>query len=135
MTDEFIRESHPTINRSDPSTLASLPPVICLPLGRLLDLAQIHHFDFFSLDVEGGELEVLKSLDFRTFHADVICVEAATIVNIAGFEEKNSAVTALLVANGYTFDGAVGRNNWYSKKRPAPANIRIPKRRRATVTE
>jgi hypothetical protein len=34
------------------------------------------NIDFFSLDVEGHELQVLKGLDFELFNIDVICLES-----------------------------------------------------------
>lgn len=50
-------------------------PVICYKLNAVLDAYDIHHVDILSLDVEGGELGILKSIDFDRFSIDVICVE------------------------------------------------------------
>lgn len=49
--------------------------VMCYPLDDLLKMHQLHHVDLLSLDTEGGELEILKSIDFRQTQIDVIIVE------------------------------------------------------------
>lgn len=55
--------------------LAEAPIVPCVPLGKLLNRFQIQHVDLFSLDVEGSELSVLKTIDFSVFTASVIIME------------------------------------------------------------
>ena len=37
--------------------------------------AELHHVDFFSLDVEGAELETLETLDFKNHPTFVVLVE------------------------------------------------------------
>lgn len=49
--------------------------VPCFCLGDLLDEEGITHVDFLSLDTEGSELAILKSIDFDRFSIDVIAVE------------------------------------------------------------
>ncbi len=44
-------------------------------LNMILDQFGITHIDFLSLDTEGSELEILKSIDFSRFTFDVITVE------------------------------------------------------------
>jgi FkbM family methyltransferase len=45
------------------------------PLSAWLSMNGIFHINFFSLDVEGAELSVLKTVDFARFVFDVITVE------------------------------------------------------------
>lgn len=47
----------------------------CVRLDDVLERYGITHVDFLSLDVEGHELEVLKSIDFSKVTIDVITVE------------------------------------------------------------
>ena len=47
----------------------------CLPLLSTPGHFNITHIDFFSLDVEGAELEVLKTLDLSAVHISVLVVE------------------------------------------------------------
>src|SRR5687768_16451224 len=49
--------------------------VSCAPLSRYLALLGVKHIDFFSLDVEGGEFEVLRTIDFGAVQIDVFLIE------------------------------------------------------------
>lgn len=49
--------------------------VRCYNLNQILRQARLTHINLLSLDTEGGELEILKSLDFSKIHIDVITVE------------------------------------------------------------
>ncbi len=44
-------------------------------LGSILSRHKFFNIDFFNIDIEGHELEVLKSLDFKKYKIKVICVE------------------------------------------------------------
>lgn len=54
---------------------ASLSEVPCLRLGDILDELKVEKVDFFSLDTEGYELEVLKGLNLAKHHPRFILVE------------------------------------------------------------
>jgi len=49
--------------------------VNCYLLNEILENQGISHVHFLSLDTEGGEFEILASLDFSRFQIDVITVE------------------------------------------------------------
>ena len=49
--------------------------ITCLPLATVLQMFDLTHIDFFSLDVEGAELAVLQTLDFSIVHINVIVIE------------------------------------------------------------
>lgn len=68
----------------------------------------MHHINFFSLDVENAELEVLKTLDFSLVRFDVIVVEADGSSAV-----KDEAVRQLLTDNDYHYHGHVIRNDWF----------------------
>lgn len=55
--------------------VAGAPVVPCVKLGRLLQRFGVRHVDLFSLDVEGAELSVLKTIDFSAFTASVLMME------------------------------------------------------------
>lgn len=70
----------------------------------LLDSVNAPRFiEYFSLDTEGSEYEILKTFDFSKYKFGVIHVEH-------NFEEpKRSQIRALLTSNGYKF---LSKNNW-----------------------
>jgi len=62
-------------------------------LTTLLDEANIETFDFLSVDAEGHDLEVLRSLDFSRFHPQLIIVEVGT---------SRDSLIAFLSKQGYS---------------------------------
>ena len=54
---------------------ASHIPVRCNPLAHMLDRVGRKHVDFWSLDVEGHELPVLKGVNWEEITVDVLVVE------------------------------------------------------------
>jgi hypothetical protein len=66
-------------------------PVGCGPMQPILDVTGMLDVDLFSLDVEGGELEVLKTIDFSRTNIDMLMVE------LDGYNpEKDETVRRLL---------------------------------------
>jgi FkbM family methyltransferase len=49
--------------------------VDCLPIADILDQYGIRHIDYLSMDTEGGELEILKSIDYNKYEIVLIDVE------------------------------------------------------------
>jgi FkbM family methyltransferase len=101
---------------SDPKTWSALPTLPCLPLQTVLDIFGITHIDFFVLDVEGAELEVLKSLDMGPggrLRVDVFTVEAESRDAVS--DKRIADIVKLFEKNGYVIDGQVGRNMWVSR--------------------
>lgn len=78
--------------------------VKCRPLSQMLEENGIDRINFFSLDVEGSELEVLKTLDWDKVKVDVLMVEAEFIHTargqIDGLGEKIKAVRELVTTKG-----------------------------------
>ena len=52
-----------------------LRTVQCYKLCDLLEKYDMHHIDYLSIDTEGGELDILKTIDYSKFDIDVITVE------------------------------------------------------------
>lgn len=102
MSPEFIAQWHPTVKIED------LPVVHCAPLSAVLAREGMHHINFFSLDVENAELQVLMTLDFSLVRFDVIVVEAD-----GTSAEKDEAVKQLLMNHGYQYHGHIVRNDWF----------------------
>ena len=66
------------------------------------------YFDFFSLDVEGGELAVLKGIDFEKLGFGVIVVECHGTMPAQDF-----AICDLLNKAGYIIFGRDKMNCWF----------------------
>ncbi len=49
--------------------------VPCYRLADLLDQYKMPHINYLSIDTEGGELEILQSIDFKKYQIDLISVE------------------------------------------------------------
>lgn len=66
------------------------------------------HFDFFSLDTEGAELDVLLSLDFSKVSFGVIFVESDEHNDL-----KNMSVKLALEKNGYRYFKSAMKSDWF----------------------
>jgi hypothetical protein len=76
-------------------------------MQSILDESNIHNIDLFSLDVEGHELNVLKSIDFSKNTINVILIEMLN--NNSELEQ----IRNLLKEQNYRFYDVVGRNEVY----------------------
>jgi len=75
--------------------------VPCRPLGALVQLAGIREIDFFSLDVEGAELVVLQTFEWK-IPVKVFCIELSG----GSSRDRDDRLHALLVAHGYVHSRA-----------------------------
>jgi FkbM family methyltransferase len=89
----------------DPS---SFPMINCRPFSSLMALFGITHIDFWILDTEGAEYEVIQTVDFSKIQIDVIAVEAD-----GRDQAKDNAVRQHLLANGYRLDISGDNNDWF----------------------
>lgn len=77
--------------------------VACRRLDDILHGAGIRHIDFWSLDVEGAEYEVLKTMDWD-ITVKVICIETL------GDESMVNSCRDILRQQGFRFDGPCAHN-------------------------
>lgn len=84
--------------------------VDCDTLDNLLleHAENVTFFDFFSLDVEGAELEILKSVDFNRVGFGIIFAEADNHNTT-----KNLEIKTLLESEGYHFWGDMLGSYWF----------------------
>ena len=57
------------------NTTNSYVDVNCFPLNAITSALGVSHVDYLSLDVEGPELEILRTVDWTRLYIDVITVE------------------------------------------------------------
>ena len=106
MAKGFVEKWHP-----DEVESVTVP---CRPMSALLLQAEIKHVHFFSLDVEGAELEVLETIDFARVRIDVFVIELDR-----HNPPQNWKVRRLLHNLHYNecvFPGATGRNGWFIRR-------------------
>lgn len=75
---------------------SSIRKVKTKTLDNIFQEKGIKYIDFFSLDVEGGELDVLKTIDWNNITIYLICIE------LDGHnEEKDEKCRQILIDNGF----------------------------------
>ena len=86
-------------------------------LSYLLKKFKIRKIDFMNIDIEGSELEVLKTLNFKFFDIKVICIE---IINYDFYSKKNKInnkkILNILKKNNYTLKFKTVLNFIFVKK-------------------
>lgn len=70
------------ISAGDTSSAGSVTEICGRTLTSVLSESQVERIDFFSLDVEGYELSVLKGLDLSRFAPSFILVETAQVEKV-----------------------------------------------------
>ena len=85
--------------------------IMCVPLSTVLRRAHVHKVNFFMLDVEGGEFQILESINFKWVKFDVLSGE--TTSRSPGFRQK---IVDYLTARDYVFVARVQRNSWFIHK-------------------
>ena len=106
MSPRFLYKFH----KANGGTQAKGDPIQCVPMGDILDMLGMRHINYWSLDVEGAELEIVKSLDWSKFKVDVMSVEADNFNTT-----KNQLVRQHLESSGMKFDHHTdsGNEDWF----------------------
>ena len=90
-------------------------------LDSVLRRFSLHTVDYLSLDIEGGEYEVLRSIDFSKTRITSLTVEN-------NYSKAN--IRQLMKDNGYIFLFRYAVDDFYVKPAKIPAAMRIPEIRR-----
>lgn len=80
--------------------------VKALPLQSILDKYQVYAIDYCSIDVEGHEINVLRSIDFKRVRIEVFSVE---------MNHSFGKCEYLLMRKGYRFVRTIGPDAIYKK--------------------
>jgi FkbM family methyltransferase len=95
MNPSFIATWHPQLH-ANPELINALPSILCVPLPHLLTELGVHKIDVWVLDVEGAELSVLESMDFKKVKVSTIAMECDR-----GSAEVDQAKQDILKKNGF----------------------------------
>jgi FkbM family methyltransferase len=108
---EFYRMTSPTLNtfsKEDAARYESygnqkIEEIVKIPLVTINAIMEEHFTtcpNFVSLDVEGLDFEILRSLDFSRFRPQVFCIETLTYTEDKS-EKKIPEITELMRSRGY----------------------------------
>lgn len=86
----------------DPKPKFNLHWVNVRPLQDILDQASIRHIDYFSLDVEGAEMQILTMIDFSRVTVDLFTIEDNSPV------DQWKSYRDYLAPHGYKCIGGLG---------------------------
>jgi len=97
---DFYVMSSPTLNtfsleeaRNSESSKVKIEKVLQIPVVSINEILEKHFPesapDFLSVDVEGMDLEILKSMDFQRWRPKVICAETLSYSELTGGEKLN----------------------------------------------
>lgn len=84
--------------------------VPCLPLFSILMALGVRHVDYFSLDVEGPELEILQTIPFNRITFDVLTVEYSVLGCASCTAKKLKQLNAFMLTKGYKLHSTLGSN-------------------------
>jgi FkbM family methyltransferase len=90
MAEGFKQQFHPN------AKIDSMKEITCLPLRALFRMFGVSHVDALFVDVEGAELQVLQTVDFKRTHVSVVVVEADN-----HSPTKDADVRALMKHHGF----------------------------------
>lgn len=125
MPDDYMKRWHPwyfrfknsiEFNKTGWATKVShmVYEVPCLPFSKVIKESGIDHINVFILDVEGGELNVLNSIDWNDVIFDVIAVETEPSERPVGYADK---MIEFMAEKGYRcIQKLLGRNTWFAHK-------------------
>jgi FkbM family methyltransferase len=85
-------------------------------LDSILEEARAPRVDFVSIDVEGGELAVLRGFDIRRWKPAVVIVETNSAV-------RDPGIRRYFVANGYAYRHSIDVNDFYLPAETVPAGV------------
>ena len=103
--DEYIKKYGPDI----------LKEVVKMPLVNINQVLEEHFTDtpnIFSIDVEGLDLDILKTLDFERYRPNLFCVETS----VYGTFHVDDEITNFMETKGYTMRANTFTNSIYVDK-------------------
>ena len=89
--------------------------VLSMNLNNFLQTHQIIHIDFLSIDIEGGEYEILKTINFDSFDIKIICVEL-------NYPEIENEIINLLNNVGYKLITKIDVDGLFIKRKSKKIN-------------
>ena len=95
-------------NNVDKNTVTEYIP--CFSLNTILHAINVKNVDMFSLDIEGGEWDVIESIDYSKYNINLFCIEWYHL------KEKKQKIHDHLLKNGYKFVSEKEYDYFYQKE-------------------
>ena len=115
LKDKYLNEVTPSMmEKFDYKSIMETPKVdkiiINMGVGDAVSNAKnLDKVDLLKIDVEGHELDVLKSFDFEKYHPSLIITED-------NFKDSNKSVRYFLASKGYAVIARDRINYWFAPK-------------------
>jgi len=96
----FLKDEAETRSKE---TGIAIEKTVAVPLVHINELIRQYfqpHPNLLSIDVEGLDLDILKSIDFELYKPEVICVESITF-SMSNQENKINEISDFLISKGY----------------------------------
>ena len=104
--EHFERIEKETTNNKNTISKSKIK-VSSIPLSEVIETNKVRHISYLSIDVEGGEQDVLKSINFDSVLIDVISVEN-------NYEDK--LIKVFLSERGFKYHTKIGIDDIYLRK-------------------
>ena len=101
---------------ASPGSVSRVEKVLKMPLVNINKVIGQHFEgapDFVSIDTEGLDFEILKSLDFDRFRPKIICVETLVVYTT----KEDPRIRELMQSKGYTVRGSTFVNTIFVDNR------------------
>ena len=101
---------------SSPGSMNRIEKVLKMPLVNINKIIHEHFQgapDFVSIDTEGLDFDILKSLDFERFRPKIICVETLVVYTT----KEDPRIRELMHSKGYTVRGSTFVNTIFVDNR------------------
>ena len=105
---EFLKKHHSVKDNE-----VNIIPIKTIKLDKILEQYNFKNIDFMNIDIEGHEINVLKSLDFNKYLIKTICIEMIDHNSLS--KEQNEKIKILLNQKGYLFLKKIGFNYFFKK--------------------
>lgn len=84
-------------------------------IHNVINEHNFNHVNYISIDVEGLDLEILKSINFEIIRPELICVETI-IFSLGNGNNKNDAITDYMLSQNYIVYADTNLNTFYCRK-------------------
>lgn len=98
-------QAQKTLAKNKNSCTISVP---CYTFNDVIKSHNINHINFLSIDTEGGEIDIIKSIDFNNICIDVITVEA-------NYLDRRKEIFQYMLTKNYVWINKLGPDDLYCR--------------------